>query len=225
MNGVRIAAVDETSFSIADIPGLVEGASEGIGLGHDFLRHVERTRMLVHILDISGSEGRDPIEDYETIMAELAKYGELADSPMLLAANKMDIMPDAEANLAALRAHLPNATIFPISAATRQGLTELLREIAHMLDTLEPATVYEEEMLTPEIPMGQFDILREGGIFAVQGPAMDRLIESVNFGDYISMNWFQRTLRKIGVVDALREKGAKEGDTVRISDMEFDFVD
>ena len=180
-----IVRQDGDSFVMADIPGLVEGAAEGVGLGHDFLRHVERTRLLVHVLDISGSEGRDPLEDFDVIMAELERYGDLRERPMIVAANKIDL-GDSEENLKRLQEKLEGTDIpiFPISAATRQG-----------------------------------------DVFVVSGPSMDHLIDSVNFGDEDSINWFHRTLRRWGVIDALREAGAGEGSTVSIADMEFDFVE
>ncbi|NLD59960.1 MAG: GTPase ObgE [Clostridiales bacterium] len=214
----------DDSFVLADIPGLVEGASEGVGLGHDFLRHIERTRMLVHVLDISGSEGRDPVEDYFAIMKELEAYGDLKKRPMLIAANKTDL-PGSEENLARLKAALPDARIFPVSAATRAGFEPLLYAAVAMLKSLPPAEpFYEEEVELAGTDEG-FEVELVDGAFVLSGGAMDRLIRSVNFANEESLNYFHRTLRKLGAIDRLRELGAKEGDAVIIGDMEFDFVE
>ena len=215
-------------FVLADIPGLVEGASQGLGLGHDFLRHIERTRMLVHVLDISGSEGRDPLEDFDKIMRELEAYGDLKDRPMIVAANKTDL-PGAEENLARLKEKLADTDlkIFPISAATGGDLKPLVYAITEELATLPPIEPFnEEDMYDIEVDKGEmFTVDVENGVYMVSGRAMDYLIRSVNFGSEESMNYFHRTLRRWGVIDALREKGAKEGDTISINDMEFDFVE
>ena len=221
-----IVRQDGDSFVMADIPGLVEGAAEGVGLGHDFLRHVERTRLLIHVLDISGSEGRDPLQDYDVIMSELDRYGDLKNRPMLIAANKIDL-GGSEENLRRLRVKLEGTGIpvFPISAATRQGFAELMRATAQRLRELPPVQHFVEEMPCEELAEQSFQITREGGVFVVSGPSMDHLIDSVNFGDEDSINWFHRTLRRWGVIDALREAGAGEGATVSIAGMEFDFVE
>ena len=221
-----IVRQDGDSFVMADIPGLVEGAAEGVGLGHDFLRHVERTRLLVHVLDISGSEGRDPLEDFDVIMAELERYGDLRERPMIVAANKIDL-GGSEENLKRLQEKLEGTDIpiFPISAATRQGFPELMRAVAQKLRDLPPIQHFVEEMPCEELAEQSFEITRQGDVFVVSGPSMDHLIDSVNFGDEDSINWFHRTLRRWGVIDALREAGAGEGSTVSIADMEFDFVE
>jgi len=214
-------------YVIADIPGLVEGAHEGVGLGHAFLRHVERTRLLVHVLDISGSEGRDPLEDFDRINAELALYSKLAERPQIIAANKMDL-PDSEENLARLNAHLAaqGLNAFPISAATRQGFGPLLKEIAAVLPTLpEPEPMEDEPEETGDEQDPAFVVTVVKGAYHVRGAGVDRLIRSVNFGDKDSLNWFHRTLRRAGVIDMLREAGAGEGDTIVMGDMEFDFVE
>lgn len=216
------------SFVLADIPGLVEGASQGLGLGHDFLRHIERTRMLVHVLDISGSEGRDPVEDFEKINMELEQYGDLKNRPMIVCANKMDL-DGAEENLSRLRDRLAGTGIevYPIAAAVGGDMRPLVYAIIRMLETLPPVEPFlEEDMYDLESDRGEmFEIVREDDTYVVSGRAMDYLIESVNFSDESSLNYFHRTLRRWGVIDALREKGAKEGDLVRIEDMEFDFVE
>ncbi len=219
-----IVRQDEYSFVMADIPGLVEGASEGVGLGHAFLRHVERTRLLLHVIDIAGSEMRDPLEDYDAIMAELQAYGDLANRPMIIAANKCDL-PDSEENLARLREKLPDAEIFVVSAATRKGFEPLMRRLAEILREMPPAEAFYEEEPMEEIEEEPFTIRVENGSYILTGPSIDRLLNSVNFEDETSLNYFHRMLRKWGVIDALRERGAKEGDSVVIEDMEFDFVE
>jgi len=212
---------------LADIPGLVEGASEGVGLGHDFLRHVERTRLLLHVVDISGSEGRDPVEDFEQINKELIQYGELSQRPQILVMNKSDMF-GAEENIQRMKEHLKGRDIpmFAVSGATRQGFEPLLDKTAQMLSELPELTPFEVEdvPIEPIINEG-FEIRREGNVYVVEGPSMERLIDSVNFDDEDSLTWFHRTLRRWGVIDALRQKGAGEGDTVSIMDMEFDFVE
>ena len=212
---------------LADIPGLIEGAADGAGLGHDFLRHVERTRLLLHVVDISGSEGRDPIDDLDRINTELDHYGTLGELPQIIVCNKIDL-PGAEENLQRMQrlGESMECPVFAVSAATRQGFDPLLDETARMLETLPPILHYaEEEEETEEKPSDEFEILMDGSVFVVAGPGMERLINSVNFEDTESLNWFHRTLRRLGVIDALREKGAGEGATVRIAEMEFDFVE
>ena len=216
-----------TDIVMADIPGLIEGAADGAGLGHDFLRHVERTRLLLHVVDISGSEGRDPLDDLDQINTELDHYGNLGELPQIIVCNKMDL-PGAEENLKRMKilAEGMGCAVFPVSAATRQGFDPLLDETARMLETLPPILHYTEEEEEPEQKVSDdFEVLLDGGVFVVEGPGMERLIDSVNFDDLESLNWFHRTLRRLGVIDALREQGAKEGSTVRIADMEFDFVE
>ena len=218
----------EHSFVLADIPGLVEGASEGVGLGHAFLRHVERTRMLLHVVDISGSECRDPLEDFDAIMKELEAYGDLKNRPMIVVANKMDL-PGAEENLQRLRDKLAGTglQIFPVSAATNPNFRELMYATIEMLDACPPAEPFSEEEL---YELSDFDgepyvIERQNDVYFVSGRAMDHLIASVNFDNEDSLNYFHRSLRRMGVIDALRGKGAKEGDSVVIGEMEFDFVE
>ena len=212
---------------LADIPGLIEGAADGAGLGHDFLRHVERTRLLLHVIDISGSEGRDPLDDLDRINSELDRYGDLGQRPQIIVCNKTDL-PGAEENLKRMRilAEGMGCPVFPVSAATHQGFDELLDETARELEDLPPVLHYQEEEI-PEEEAGRdsFEIFRDDGVFIVTGPGMDRLIDSVNFEDQDSLNWFHRTLRRTGVIDALRDAGAREGSVVRIAEMEFDFVE
>ena len=213
-------------FVMADIPGLVEGASDGAGLGHDFLRHVERTRLLLHVVDAAGSEGRDPVADFEQINEELQKYGDLADRPQIIAANKMDL-PDGQTGFEMLKEHIGDRyPIFPISAATRQGLDALMNCVSETLASLPPMIPFTEEELLPEsLEKTGYEISRDGAVFVVTGSAVVQLLDSVNFSDEESMNWFHRTLRRAGIINALRDAGAREGSTVRMDDMEFDFVE
>ncbi len=212
---------------LADIPGLIEGASEGAGLGHDFLRHVERTRLLLHVVDASGSEGRDPVDDLDRINSELDRYGDLGTRPQIIVCNKMDL-PGAQENLKRIQilAEGMGCKVFPVSAATHQGFEELIDETARELENLPPILHYQEEEIPEEKEdYDAFEIRLEQGVFIVSGPGMERLIESVNFDDQESLNWFHRTLRRLGVIDSLREEGAGEGSTVRIGEMEFDFIE
>lgn len=212
---------------IADIPGLIEGAAEGAGLGHEFLRHVERTRLLLHVVDASGIEGRDPADDLDQINNELDRYGNLSHKPQVIVLNKMDL-PGAGENAKRIRllAEGMGCPVFEVSAATHQGFDELLDETARLLETLPPAVHYdEEEEPEPEADLNAFEITMDGDVYVVSGPGMERLIESVNFTDQESLNWFHRTLRRLEVIDRLRDAGAGEGSTVRIGEMEFDFVE
>ncbi len=224
-----IVKQDDSSFVLADIPGLVEGASEGVGLGHAFLRHVERTRMLLHVVDISGCEGRDPLEDYDAILKELESYGDLKNRPTIVVANKMDL-PGAEENLARLREKLAGTglEVYAVSAATRSNFDQLMRAAVRMLKTCPEAEPFAEEELFDFDLDGQdsgFEIQRRGGAFHLSGASIDHLVASVNFGNEESLNYFHRTLRRMGVIDALREAGAGEGSTICIDEMEFDFVE
>ena len=219
----------DKSFVMADIPGIIEGAHQGVGLGIDFLRHIERTRILVHVLDASGIEGRDPIEDFYTINKELESFSkELAQKPQVVAANKMDI-PSAQENILRLKEELEGKGIkvFPVSAATAKGFDELLAELIKMLEELPPLEPFEEEWdrLDEIIEEEPFEIEIEEGVYVVSGPAVDRLLGSVNLDDYESMQYFQRALRRLGIIDALRDMGINDGDTVRMNDLEFDFIE
>ena len=212
-------------YVMADIPGLIEGASKGAGLGYEFLRHVERTRILLHVVDVSGSEGRDPVEDYDNICRELEKYGALNELPQLVVANKMDL-PGARENLEALKEHIGDkAPVFAISAATSQGLDALLDALTEEITKLPPPVMFTEEEMLPDFLTTGFQVYVEDHVFVVDGPSAQQLLDSVNFDDEESVNWFHRTMRKSGMIDALRKAGANEGSTVRIGDMEFDFID
>ena len=210
------------SFVLADIPGLIEGAAEGAGLGHDFLRHIERTRILVHVLDVSGSEMRDPLEDYDKINAELAGFSDaLAALPQIVCCNKMDL-PDAEENLARIKAALEpkGIPVFGVSAATVQGFEPMLDRIVQLLDTLPPVRVFDEAELDlgPTYAQG-FTVRRDDtGAFIVEGGDVDRLLDTTNPDDETSMRRFQQLLIKTGIIAALREMGAKEGDTIALGE-------
>ncbi|MDO4544222.1 MAG: GTPase ObgE [Clostridia bacterium] len=224
-----VAQRHSKSFVLADIPGLIEGAAEGAGLGHDFLRHIERTRILVHVLDISGSEGRDPLDDFEKINLELSRFSEgLARLPQLVLANKMDLT-GAEENFERVKAEVESKgyNIFPVSAATAKGFDKLLDCIVQMLDILPPVTVFEEAELELGGEYGSgFTIHRDdSGAFVVEGGDIDRLLDTTDPESQTSMRRFQQQLIKRGIITALREMGCKEGDTIKLGEWEFDFVD
>ncbi len=217
----------DKTFVLADIPGLIEGAAEGAGLGHDFLRHVERTRMLIHVIDMSGSEGRDPTEDFEQINAELSKYSQrLAELPQLVAANKMDIT-GAEENLAAFRDKVgARAEVFPVSAATAHGFDALIARVFEILPTLEKTFEFEEEdVIERDKYEPGFSIEKDGEVFVVSGGTVDYLLDTTWAEDETSMRRFQQYLIKEGIIDALRERGAGENSTIRMGDWEFDFIE
>jgi len=218
------------SFVMADIPGLIEGAGEGLGLGHQFLRHVERCRMLVHIVDVSGSEGRDPKRDFDVINEELKKFNPvLAERPMLVAGNKCDLA--SEEQIADFKTFVEKEgyEFFPIMAAIRYQIDPLMNRTLEMLSKLPPVKQYEPEVmpLTPieEIGQNAVEITNNDGVFVVEGKWLIQVINSVNFDDYESLQYFQRVLINSGVIIALREAGIQEGDTVSIYNIEFDFVE
>ena len=224
-----VVALDEnTSFVLADIPGIIEGAAEGAGLGHDFLRHIDRCRLLIHVVDVSGSEGRDPVEDFEAINAELREYSpELAQRPMIVAGNKVDIAPDREA-LEALKAHVEEKglSFFEMSAAAHQGTTELMWEAARRLRELPPITVYEPTYVErpPEVDTSEeLEITVEDGEWFIDGPWLRQLMANVNFSDYESRSWFERKLRESGLYDRLEDMGIQDGDVVCLYNLEFEY--
>ncbi len=225
---VRVS--DEDSFVMADIPGLIEGASEGAGLGHQFLRHVDRCRLIVHIVDVSGSEGRDPVQDFAAINRELERFNpELAKRPMLVAANKCDIASPEQVE--AFRAYIleQGYDFFPISAATRQGTEELVKAIAQRLQTLPPIVEYQpepldREKLLAEAKPNQFQIRREDGVYVVEADWLSRVLGMVDVDDYESLQYFQRVLRLSGIIDKLEEMGVQEGDLVSILGFEFEYL-
>lgn len=225
---------DGRSFVMADLPGLIQGAHEGVGLGHQFLRHIERTRVIVHVIDMSGIEGRDPYEDYLTINEELKQYNlRLTERPQIIVANKMD-MPDAEENLKVFKEKIQeDYPIFPISAVTQQGLSELLYAVADKVETTSEFPIHEEEetgihrvLYKHEEEEKEFEITRDpDGTFVVGGAKIERLFKMTDFSREDSARRFARQLRSYGVDDALRERGAKNGDTIRLIKYEFEFVD
>ena len=224
-----VVYVDEgVSFVMADIPGIIEGASEGAGLGHDFLRHIDRCRLLVHLVDVSGSEGRDPIEDFDTINAELQQYStDLASRPQIVVANKTDLLEDRE-QLEAFRAHVEELgyTFMEMSAATHQGTRQLVQRIGAMLADLPPVIVYEPEYVPrpPQIDTSEpLSITREGDTWLVDGPWLQRLMANVNFSDYESRMYFDKMLRQSGLYDQLEQMGIQDGHIVSLYNLEFEY--
>ena len=218
------------SFVMADIPGLIEGAGEGAGLGYRFLRHVERCRLLVHIVDVAGSEGRDPVKDFEMINKELEKFNpQLAERPMLVVGNKCDLA--TEGQIAAFRDDVQGRgyEFFPIMAAIRYGVDPLLKRIAELLSKLPPVIRYEPDPV-PEKPepvqeRGAVSVVNRDGVYVVEGDWLLNVLRTIDFDDSESLQYFQRVLIHSGVIDALRKAGAGEGDTVSIYDVQFDFVE
>lgn len=231
---------DERSFVMADLPGLIEGAHTGVGLGHEFLRHVERTRIIVHVVDMSGMEGRDPFDDWEKINEELKLYNaKLAERPQIVAANKMD-MPESEEQLAVFREKIeaarPGIEIMPISSLTRQGVPELLYKVADLLDSLpDPSEIVEEAKADEdegvvyrmeERPSDhEFRITRDNEVYVVESESIEKLLKRTQFASYEAVMRFGRILRNIGVDAELRKRGARDGDTIRIGDFEFEFFE
>lgn len=217
------------SFVMADIPGIIEGAADGAGLGHDFLRHIDRCRLLVHVVDVSGSEDRDPVADFDAICEELANYSvDLSSRPMIVAANKCDLLPEDSDNLERLRAHVEAAgcELYEISAGTTQGTKHLMRVIAEKLRTLPPVTIYEPEYVeVVEEPGNPQDLVIEhlGSTWVITGTWLERLIQNINFDDYESRNFFDLQLRKCGLFTRLEEMGIQDGDTVDIYDFAFEY--
>ena len=222
--------VDEgVSFVMADIPGIIEGAAEGAGLGHDFLRHIDRCRLLVHVVDVSGCEGRDPVEDFRAICEELHNYSvDLGDRPMIVAANKVDIMDPESDNLERLREAVAEAgcELYEISAGTTQGTRNLMRVVAEKLRTLPPVTIYEPEyveVISAPVDPTAFDIEHYGNTWLITGEWLERMVVNINFDDYESRNHFDMQLRKVGLFKRLEEMGIEDGDTVDIYDLEFEY--
>lgn len=218
------------SFVIADIPGIIEGASQGVGLGLQFLRHIERTRLLLHVIDVSGSENRNPVEDFKIINNELKKYSEkLATRKQIIVANKVDSMQD-ESLFKELEdmAQKEDLKIFKVSAVTGEGLKELFKYVSELVKTLPKEEIVEGEervVYTLEEDRDEFEIIKDGPEFVVIGPAVDRLMGRVNLEDNESLYYFQKTLRNLGIDEALKKEGVKEGDTVRFNDWEFAWYD
>jgi GTP-binding protein len=227
-----VVDLGDRSFVMADLPGLIEGAHQGVGLGHQFLRHVERTRLIIHVIDMAAVDGRDPYEDYKQINEELRLYNlKLEERPQIVAANKMDL-PGAAENLRRFKELVPDVKVYEISAATKQGVQELMYAVADLLDTLpdkptveEVAEVEERVVFRAEPEPVPFEITKEGDVFVVSGEKMEKLVRMTNLNSYDSIQRFARMMRNMGVDDALRKQGAQDGDTVRIGDFEFEFVE
>ena len=219
------------SFVLADIPGLIEGAAEGVGLGHDFLRHVERTKVLIHIVDISGLEGRNALEDFDNINDELKLYNEkLATRPQVVVANKIDILED-ESVFEEFKVTLEERgyKVFKMSAATREGVDDVISYVSQILkDAEDIELVSEDELYVPELDSAEEEGLNveiEDGVYVVTGKSLRRIMYSVNFEDMESIQFFQKTMESEGVFDKLRDMGIEDGDTVKIYDIEFEFYD
>lgn len=231
-----VSTPDQRSFVMADLPGLIEGASDGVGLGHQFLRHVERTKVIVHMIDMSGSEGREPIEDYKVINQELAAYEQrLEDRPQIVVANKMDL-PESQDNLILFKEEIgEDVPVIPVSTITRDNIDQLLYAIADKLEEYKDVdfTVEEEESVginrvlykhTPS--QDKFTISRDDdGAYVVSGNAIERMFKMTDFNSDPAVRRFARQMRSMGIDDALRERGCKNGDIVRILGGEFEFVE
>ncbi len=225
------------NFVLADLPGLIEGAHQGVGLGHDFLRHIERTRVLIHVVDMSGSEGRDPYRDFVMINEELAQYSEqLMQRPQVIVANKMDV-PGAEDNLQLFKEMLAEnekiLDVFPISAVSHQGIRPLLYKVAEILESLPAEPLLEEVPETADRKVYRlekeedrsFTIRRENDLFVVESPGIEKMVKRMNLNSYDAWQRFAQIMRKIGVDHALRQNGAEDGSMVRIGELEFEFVE
>ncbi len=221
---------DHRSFVLADIPGIIEGANEGVGLGHEFLRHIERTRILIHVVDVSGIEGRNPIEDFDIINDELSKYDmSLEERPQIVAANKTDIIQNQEMYQAFIEEMKKRGIeIFEISAATNKGIDTLMNKTYEELSKLPQVMIFEPEMDIDEAEFVSddkgYEISRDNEAFVITGSWIEAVGGSVNFSDNESLQYFQRALLNRGVIEELINMGIKEGQTVRIGDLEFDFV-
>lgn len=223
---------DSESFVMADIPGLIEGASEGVGLGHEFLRHVERCRLIVHVVDVSGVEGRDPKEDFNTINNELENFSEeLSKVPQVVAGNKCDMASDEQIADFKAFAEEKGYTFVPISAATTKGTKELCNAVWEKLKELPPVKRYEAQPLTQMeldeklLVKKDFEVTQEDGIFFVEAEWLWDILRVANMDDYSSLQYFQRVLQSSGVIDKLKEMGIQEGDTVSIFDFEFEYME
>lgn len=236
-----VTTTDGRSFAVADLPGLIEGASQGVGLGTQFLRHIERTRVILHVIDMSGMEGRDPYEDYLAINKELESHNlRLLERPQIIVANKMD-MPESEENLKAFKEKLQaqktdefaaDIPIFPISAVSKKGLQALLNATADLLETTPEFPLYDEEIEEDVVHYGyqsdepEFEITREpDATWVLSGDKIEKLFQMTNFAHDETVMRFARQLRGLGVDEALRARGAKDGDIVRIGNFEFEFVE
>ena len=219
------------SFVMADIPGLIEGASEGVGLGHEFLRHVERCRLIVHVIDVSGSEGRDPIEDFKAINHELENFSmELAEAPQIVAANKSDMATPEQVERLRNYVEDQGLLFYEISAATTKGSKELMYGVWERLSVLPPVKQFEAQPLTQEelddklISKKDFRVTVEDGVYFVEADWLLDILRTANMDDYSSLQYFQNVLRTSGIIDKLEEMGIEEGDTVSIFDFEFEYL-
>ncbi len=222
---------EEKSFVMADIPGLIEGAGDGVGLGHEFLRHVERCRLIVHVVDVSGIEGRDPQEDFRIINAELEKFNaELAERPQIVAANKCDMATEEQIEAFRNFVESQDLPFYCISAATTQGTSELIQKIAEVLDTLPPIREYEPDPipqaeLDEKAGLGQkFNITVEDEVYYIEAPWIEPIMRTIDIEDYSSLQYFQRVLINSGIIAKLEEMGINEGDTVNLQGFEFDYI-
>lgn len=219
------------SFVMADIPGLIEGASEGVGLGHEFLRHVERCRLIVHVIDVSGSEGRDPIEDFKAINHELENFSmELAEAPQIVAANKSDMATPEQVERLRNYVEDQGLLFYELSAATTKGTKELMYGVWERLSVLPPVKQFEAQPLTQEelddklISKKDFRVTVEDGVYFVEADWLLDILRTANMDDYSSLQYFQNVLRTSGIIDKLEEMGIEEGDTVSIFDFEFEYL-
>ena len=222
-----VVRVEEgVSFVMADIPGVIEGASEGVGLGHEFLRHVERCRMLIHVVDVAGSEGRDPLEDFDIINRELQAFNpELAARPMIVAGNKCDLASAEQIERFKNYVEQKGYEFFELTAPICEGTREIVNKIAAMLSALPPVVRFEPDPEPEtEIARNRFEITKDGDIYVVDAPWLSKIMSTINPDDYESLQYFERVLRDSGIIDGLKDMGVEDGDTVSIDGMEFDFV-
>jgi len=224
-----VVSVDDISFVVADIPGIIEGAHEGAGLGHDFLRHIERTRLLIHVVDVSGSEGRNPIDDIDRLNMELSLFNPLLESrPQIIAANKIDLAAEEDVAVFMTEMQRREYEVFPISAAIADGTKELMNAVAAKLVTL-PKTILlkeaKEETMYRFEAEELFKVEVADDIFNVVGVWIKNIVDSTNFDDIDSLQYFQRIIRKKGVIDALKKAGVHEGDLVRMYELEFEYIE
>ena len=229
-----VSTGDERGFVMADIPGLIEGASDGAGLGHEFLRHIERCRLILQIVDVSGVEGREPVDDFNVISEELERYSpELASRPRIVAANKIDTLPTLETpEIAALATEVKSRgyELVFISAAVHTGLDDLVKLIDRTLETLPPVKTFDSEEPSDVDELGagaEATVIRrdDDGAYVCEGEWLEKLVNRVNFDDRESLMYFDRSLREYGIISKLRDRGCGDGDTVRMYGLEFDFVD
>ena len=230
-----VVEIFDTSFVMADIPGLIEGAHTGAGLGHDFLKHIERTKLLIHVVDVSGSEGRDPIEDFEKINRELESYGKkLLKKPQLVAANKIDLLDEEDERYVRFKEYVEGKgyRVFPISAPINQGVHELLAAAAAELHRIEQEPREEEvveyfdfEKDREDPDYREIHAFKDGSVYVLEGKQLRKIFNSTNFNDFGSLRYLYKYIEKNGAIDKLKALGLKEGDTVRIFDYEFEYYD